>query len=590
MILKLIKDFLLSTTNLNALKICLCFIAALFFTHYWLNISLFFKALSSTTTNFSWGDIAWIHQAFYNFVNDRPMQTSIYYYSGAGNIGNPYAYANQLAMHINFTPYIFSVFYKLFPGLSTVYAIVIFFNLIGFLGFFYLILNFYSKEQLILRYCFAVSVLFAGNFLTLCLHNWAVFPLYQGVFILAMFYAMLRESKWAFIAASVLFLLVSDDAALFAFSFGVFLYLYRPQEKFYSYFLMTSSVGYFLFTSFFLFPVVKFDINTSNLASSDTIIRLNNLFNGLYSHSYHEILVYFGFIVFIYAMAVIAMRRIPMEVFYKSLLFILIAPLSHWFITWATGGGGQHLMPVYTMIMLATLYMIGKWRIDKELKIETYRVLLIICGFLVVFVFNFNHSTKHYLGHQVDLAQRNSNEAVIKVLSDIPPQYSVVYWTNRGVDGFAVARNDVWKFPSYFDMADYLVIQKDATESFFEGDSLSGPARTWDGKKEDCEDSGGLNIGNPTDARLRHMLYCGHYFTSGGRNTKMDPGILEAITDELVGTNKTHVIEKDNENLFVLRRIISHKFPMPNSSIGFGWMENIPKYMSKIFHLNSAGN
>ena len=61
-----------------------------------------------------------------------------------------------------------------------------------------------------------------------------------------------------------------------------------------------------------------------------------------------------------------------------------------------------------------------------------------------------------------------SNQAFLKDVQTIPQDASVCYWTRRNVAGFLSNRSDVWLFPYAFDKTDFLVIQKNVDDSFFE--------------------------------------------------------------------------------------------------------------------------
>lgn len=568
------RTILVSPVNKKKVEALFIAIAIASVLVFCLEIFWFFRNLNTTGAEASWGDVTWIHQAYYNFIHNRPLQTSIYYYSGEGCIGNPFAYANQLAMHVNLTPYLFSLFYMIFPSLNGLYSLVFIVNIFGFLLFFYLIIRHYSlNTNMPIRLALAISFLLLGDFFGI-INCKALFPLYQGVFVLSVFYAMLKNTKWIFVALSILFLLISDDTALFGFTFSLLLFFYN-KDKFYSYSLMTLSITHLFLVTVIIMPVTKFEIKTIHAASSDIVIRIMNFFNGVNSLNSFDIILYLKFIIFIYICIFALRKRLPLKILSISLLMIFLGPASHWFIVFVNGGG-HHLMPIYAMVMLALLYLLGTWETEEIEKLKYWQILLVLLVFSNLLRNRYLLSINAY-GHSLIPAtisemQIISNKKLINKIHKIPNQSSVTFWTNRSVDGFVVNRNDIWRFPSYFNVTDYLVIQKDAEKSFFTTSSLSG--------KKDC-DLSMYNMNKPTNILLKNAIFCGENH-SGFQDARIDTKAVMLIKEELVLVEKSHAIEEEDEHVLVLKRKVHYKIPMPNSSIGFGWVENIPKHFQKI--------
>lgn len=577
----------------------------------------FFFTLNSTLSDSSWGDVSWVHQQFYNFTTGRPLQTSIYYFSGEGVTGNTAGYANQIAMHINISPFILSFFYKLWPNLNMLYAIVILFNVIGFAVFSFLILKTFKKENLLSRFLIALTILLAGPLAPIITYK-ALFPLYQGVFLLALFYFSLAKKRIPFIVTTILFLLVSDDSALLGLTFAAVLFIYHFKDKFYSLFLGLSSVFYVVVAAVIVSPVAKFELLTIQNVSSDTIVRLQNLFNGMYTFNYRDIYIYRDFILAVLLISVLLVGKVRRQYLFGAACFsmaayfivaapfvpyvnggglhlilavlligvllvgkirwqnlfwaacfIVAAPFSHWFVTFVNGGG-HHLIPVYACIVIAVLILLS------EFDLNTVRWRFIPAVFLVGLIYYQRRQVEYPLlsvpNAQYFHQQKSSNEAVIERVQNIPQESSLVYWTNRGIEGFIVNRHDIWRFPSYYGEADYLIIQKDAQETFF-------TTRTNQFERKNCEKSN-LNITRSQNNILNEALGCGFNFSTG-RYANIPADVIELIKTELVDKQQTHVVESDNARFILLKRKVSSAIPQPESSIGMGWVNNIGPYFKK---------
>lgn len=140
-------------------------------------------------------------------------------------------------------------------------------------------------------------------------------------------------------------------------------------------------------------------------------------------------------------------------------------------------------------------------------------------------------------------------------MGEISRDKSVVFWGNYIMSAFITDRNDIWYFPMYYDLADFLLIQKDAKHSCFTANDLAD----LDYKKPGLQDSFYEDINKPVSGQL-----------------------TAKIMEDLVNNKRTHRVAYNSTYVLVLERLEHHKFYMPESSVGFGWLKNTPKVFSKI--------
>lgn len=544
---------------------------------------LFFVNLNSTLSDYSWGDVSWIHQAIYNFFNGRPFQTSLYYNSGEGVIGNRFGYANQMAMHVNFTPYLITFPYILFPDLNWLYIIVIVFNIIGFSFFTRKLILHLSPQDADIKILFCLSFFFGGIFPALITYK-CLFPLLLGPFILALYYYIIIRCRLAFFITAALIALLSEDSALWMISFGFYLFVFEKNLRGYSLFLLLFSGIYILLVTFILMPAVKYNMITDYTFASDIIVRLHRVFNGEYLLQFKNLFPVFGYalISFVIVFLLFGYREIRKNELMKLSGLILIAPASHWFISYVNGGG-HHLIPVASMIYLSLIILVVQLDLKNKNVItpRQYRMLfLIIVMILLLFDLRYPGFWRSFIDR--DNHQITSNKAVIKYVSQIPLDHSLTYWTNRGVEGFISNRSDLWRFPSYYDQADFLLIQKDAKQSFFSVNIPSGKF-ILQNSRQNKNGLPTLNISQDMNTDLNRILQkCGQHHSSGEK-ADINKGVVDRIINDLVYIKRSHIISINNEHMLVLKRIEKSNFAIPYSSIGFGWMKDIPAYVSKRF-------
>ena len=142
-----------------------------------------------------------------------------------------------------------------------------------------------------------------------------------------------------------------------------------------------------------------------------------------------------------------------------------------------------------------------------------------------------------------------TNKDTLREIAALPNEAGISYWTNRGIDAFITSRNNVWRFPDYFDSADYLVIQKDADQTFFAAQA-------------------------ETSGRIEEAIAEGKHYSTGAGVIIPDK-MVKRVERELVKVNTSHDVKVDTEHVLILKRKESAGLPCPESTIGLNWIKHI---------------
>lgn len=542
----------ITSDTLLAVFGALAFSATLYFT------AAFFASVNATMSAFSFGDIIWINQAFWNFTHGRPLQTSVYCQSGEGVVFNPYSYSSQIAMHVNWSPYVFSPLYRLMPNINGLYAIVLLWNYLGIGYFTWKILKHLSTDHLRTKFFFMLSLLMAGSFFPILTYK-AIFLLFAGPLITALFYFLISRQKIAFLATAVLLCLVAEDAAMFAVSFSAYAFLFHRKERSYAYSLFAVAAVYLALVIFVLMPATKYDLTLATRDTSDIVIRFKKMMSGEYPFNWRALVPICAFIFAGFGMLAIFFPRTDRTDWKKIAGLVFLAPLTHWVIT-LSQGAGHHPLPVVAAAYAAMTLYAGTARYENRSVRSAPAVLGAFLLGLALLLSNVHWMSwglirpLSYSRLTASSDQIQSNKALLAAASAIPPSASVSYWTNRGVEGFLSSRSDLWRFPRNFDKTDYLLIQKDGDQGFYE-------------------------IKYPLNGDLPEMARSGTWFSSGttAPNKEAAARIKKALVDEA----GTHAVAMENDHFLFLKRKERFDIPMPSFTLGLGWMHNIPKLGTK---------
>ncbi len=566
--------------SLKKVTIIIGILAAAIFLSF---IAVFFFTLNTTISDFSGGDAQIANQLYYNFFHGRPFQFSIWP-GDSRYLVNPYPYFNVLVWHSHIlSTAIVSFFYIFHSGINTMYAVFIILNYISFAFFTFKIIERLSTSDVNLKSILAFSVFLLSGYLGHVLCKGA--PLMMcGPFILAAYYFLKAEKKTAFFLTIVSLCLIQDDLAIFAITFLIVLLLFEKRCKNAIYLSLAFSVGYIVVWYFMMQPFLRHDLVFVNHGSSLLLSRFYEVVGMLSSWRPDPkkwLIVFSPF--YLSVLAAILIYRffgrpggLPWP---KILSFIFLAPAAYW-VYGSFTLSGPHLLPVLVMTYLAFLVFVGAMRFDRKKRVgPTQAVILLIaaCIFLCV---NFMVMTpalpfsprisawkvvKHLTGIEIFKSdgfrkkmaaddewrkQIPFNKAAIKAVNSIPKDRSIVFLGNYTARGLISDRNDIWVFPMYYDLADFLVIEKGSKYCSFSGEDLEN-----------------LDYKRP---ELREKFY---NTTDGVLSDKL----IEKIKKELIDNKHTHRVMRDDGYVLILERLARYKFYMPKASMGFGFMENIFK-------------
>lgn len=509
-------------------------------------MAAFFVTLNMGLSDWSWGDIIWVNQAFWNFIHGRALQTSVYCRSGEGVVFNPWSYSSQIAMHVNWFPYVFSPLYRLKPDIDGLYAIVLAWNYLGIGWFTWKIVKHLSPDNAGKRFFAVISLLMAGSLFPIFIYK-NLFLLYAGPLITAMIYFLISKQQVRFILTGILLCLVAEDAAMFAVAFSAYVFLFHREERSYAYWLGGFAVLYLGLVIFVFMPATKYDLIMATKDSSDIVIRFKKMLSGQYAFAWRSLIPMVLFIVSGFAMLAAFFTPTERTDWRRIAGLVLLAPSTHWLIS-LSQGTGHHPLPVAVCVLAAMAYFAATARYESRRPVPGFLVGLALLAFNARWITK-NLARPFSARGEAVAAQVRSNDAFLAAAAALPRDASVSYWTNRGLDGFLSSRSDVWRFPINFDKTDYLLIQKDGDQSFFE---LKVP---FDLGKAEAEGTGVVKGASAPSAEAAAWLK--------------------------KGLAATHEVAAENEHLLFLKRREHHDFPMPAFSLGLGWAANIPKLRAR---------
>ncbi|MEO5360030.1 MAG: DUF2079 domain-containing protein [Nitrospirota bacterium] len=548
---------------------------AIFFVFY------FFLQLNSTAFVMSSGDVTVYLQSYYNFYNGRPFQNTTA--TECASFINPYPYINILVWHSYFlTSVVISAVYYFFPDINTLFLFYILFDYIGIAYFTYKILKILSFSDYKLKTLLAVSIFAISGYLRIIVAN-GIPSQIVGPFILAAYYFLIDNKKLPFIITTILICLIQDDLALFIITFALYIIIFEKQYRSYVYIPAVFAVIYFGVWSLLCQPAIRHDFinhhssqllfRLSAIKSIDPIIEMFRQPIRATASIFAPAMLYIvsGCIFYFY------FDRMKKMYWLKILGLALIAPFFHFAYTVYTYAD-RHATVMFTIDYLILILFISNINFNIKLKSNIPLYIYLNSVFFSFIIINFlylgglpytlkNHTywadkvetlvksfgIDLYLKRNNIEKERVSNKFVIDAMKKIPIQSSVVYWTNDTLEGFIVNRNDIWRFPMYYDLADYLIIQTDATSSIYQ-------VKT----KDDLN----YKIPGVQDKQAYNFE----------RDWSIPKSIVDEIKDDLVNKLKTHSVKYEGEHLLIIERINKYNFFMPESSLGLGWIKYIKMY------------
>ncbi len=149
---------------------------------------------------------------------------------------------------------------------------------------------------------------------------------------------------------------------------------------------------------------------------------------------------------------------------------------------------------------------------------------------------------------QENAREQKSNLKLIAAVESLPGSASLAYLTNSSVEGFIAGRSDIWKFPDNYDLADYLVIQPNARQSFY---------------SMDIKENQGL-----VEAIANGKV-------AGLDDAYISEALVKTIVRDLVVGKKSHRVMLDEPEVVLLERVQRHQMYIPPSTVGLGWVPNV---------------
>ena len=534
----------------------------------------FFSNLSTTISQYSAGGVTAPHQLFYNFLHDRPFQTSLFASQETGqSVGfsyNPFAYLHINAIHVYFSAFLFAPIWGLWPNLSWLYGLVIVVNYCGMALFAWKTLNHLSPKSAAIKTAFALSMLLASGFLFTFQQN-AQLLLFSGPFLLAAYYFLLTRRKSIFLASIALVCLVSEDAAMVALTFSAYIYFFERDAKSFALASGIFSLTYLAIALFVLQPAARSHLVLSE--ANTTMVVLKHILDFSPALLTARLIGFFPALFFIPAFGMAYVLFGKSNISWRQLLgLIFLAPLPHWG-ECAIVGASHHLMPVLVFMFIALVLTLGRIpdTLAASIVSAKQKGAALLCLATIFMAGSFRTLISNLPDQlllpayklagmagkanriEQNLVEQQSNRRVLKAIEKLPKTSSLVYLTNSSIEGFIAGRSDIWAFPDYYDLADYLVIQPNAHQAFF-------------------------SLDTNTHQNIAQAIKNGKRVDAGATITRE---LAQSITKLLVEETRTHRVIEDDSAVTILERIQKNPIPNPPSTIGFGWKSNL-------FHAKTA--
>lgn len=531
-------------------------------------LAFFFFNLGTTTSPYSIGGVTAPHQFFYNFMHGRMFQTSLFASQLTGDsVGfshNPYAYLHTYAIHVYLTPFLFAPLWSLWPNLPWLYGVVFLVNYGAMALFAWKILRNLSPQSFKIKFLAAIGGLMASGFLFTFQQN-AQLVMFSGPFVLAAFYFLLTRQQAQFLLSMMFLCLISEDAAMVAVTFSVYIYLFEKNARSYALLGGALAIVYLALVLLVVQPAARSELVLTG--STTTMVVLKHILD-LDPSAIGTILMGLAPVLFFlpaFGIAYILFGK-PDISWLQLAGLVLIAPLPHWG-ECVIVGATHHLMPVVVFTFAAFVLMLGRTaEIPPDVAVlpgKKVAMLLLLSAILVagsfrVMITNLPDQVLLPLAKlagksqkvqvlQVNATEGTSNKKLIAAVEALPETASLTYLTNSSVEGFIAGRSDIWKFPDNYDLADYLVIQPKARQSFY-------------------------SVAVKEHQSLAEVLANGK--VAGFDDAYISAALVKALVDDLVVEKRSHRVMVNEPELVILERVQRYRMYIAPSTIGLGWLPN----------------
>ena len=524
----------------------------------------FFINLNSFSSDYTAGGVTATVQFFYNFLSDRPFQTSLYAIDQGLGFHNPYAYLNTYAIHVNVMPFLFAPIWNLWPNLTWLNGMVFLVNYASMAFFAWKTLQFLSPGSYKIKALAAIGLAFSSGFLFTFQQN-AQFLLFATPFMLAAYYFLVTRQKPMFMVSMLLLCLISEDAAMVALTFSSYIFLFERDARKFAYWGGAISITYLAIALFIVQPAARAELELTS--STTALVVINHILT--FKPDFGVILIGLAPALFFlpaFFIAVIMFGN-PQLPWIRIEGLVLLAPLPHWGES-VVVGASHHLIPVLCFLYAGFVTVIGKTpdsatATQEFSKQKALLVLgltaLFLAGTLRILISNVPENLlppvydlvgKHEKARKIEqgIEYRLLNRRVVEAVRQIPKGNSLTFLTNSAVAGYIADRSDIWPFPYYFDVVDYLVLQPGVSQSFYSFPQM------------DNQD-------------LKASVGQGKF--SSANDLTISPDSVRAIVRHLVENEKTHRIALEEPGLVLLERIEKKPLYIPPSTLGFGWIHNV---------------
>jgi hypothetical protein len=448
--------------------------------------------------------------------------------------------------------------YRYAPSVNTLYALALIVNYVGWAVMFRTIFRASNHHDADQRFLWFYSLVLASHCFGLIVTAKVNMVSLACPLVAVLYYCVVIGHRFAYVLTALALCLISEDVALFVLSFSVYVWLFEPARRRLAYVSFAIAFAYATLVIAFIQPAVRHDLGQSSYLAI-RLARTGDTMNVLKFVAQSSSLL-----LFLPAFAMthfLAGRRRWTDYDWPRLAgLVFIAPASYWLICFVYGGFNvHHELMILSCVLLALAEFSSQPSWKPAIGFTDRRVWLLLAFFILtngaLNVRDIGGTTlvRGVLGRTRSGdslgAAIQSNRAVIAAMQSIPLDRTVVYWTNRTVEAFVVDRPDVWRFPYLWDRADFLVIEREAKESFFGFDA-------------------------DTHQDLRDALAGGRLYSSTAF-APITPTAVHRIENELVRRRRSHTVRVANEHVLILERMQKEQIDLPSTTVGLGWTKNV---------------
>jgi hypothetical protein len=550
----------------NAVLVALV-ISSMFFL---LMFALFLMKVSTTTSSYTAGGVTAPLQFFYNALHDRLFQTSFYAHGAAKDAGiliNPLAHLHYHAIHTYFSTVVYAPIWGIWPNVYWLYILSILVNFTALALFAIYTIRRQQSGPYRIKIAFALAMLLGSGYLFTFQQNGQLL-LFGGPFLVAAVYFFNTRHLLLFLFFLICWSLVSEDATMVGFTFCIYIALFEKNAKKYAAFGLLITAVWLILSLFAIQPAARDYVQT---ADSNTAVAVGK---HVLSFSLSSLLTRFTdfapIIIFILAFGLNRLLFGKSDwSWYRVLGLAIIAPAPHLAQSLVVGAG-HHLAPAIIFQYITFVLMLASTsdHIREDMTRLTQKLILCFVVFLIymmgstrvlisnipdpILVKIYSYVGKLDLAKKINLTkeERIKNIELINVVREIPAKNSLVYLANYSVEGFIANRSDIWAFPERYDVADYLIIERNGQQASYSITSTTG------------------NVGA--------NQYSNHKVSSSGDQI-ISEQLVQQIINELVVDRQIYKVVRNEPHVVLLERMQKMPIVSDPRTKNLGWLNQIFK-------------